>query len=213
MKGEGSARSKSDALKKAGAIVPPTFGALGPAIKETYQELLKSGFVVVGVGGGGIPVVRESGGRLRGVEAVIDKDLALMHMMASWLEKLSRDGKRLKPKEVVAEFDNYLHDELDMMHEAANASQLRRNFTGSPLLYVPEVHFDLTRRNVMVMERIRGVQISDTRKTAPGLRALDKWAVRLGGGRKRSVCGSPNRSPSCWHKWIPAAGAGGIHGR
>jgi ubiquinone biosynthesis protein len=62
---------------------------------------------------------------------------------------------------VVGEYDKTIMDELDLLREAANAAQLRRNFTDSPLLYVPEVHFDLTRRNVMVMERIRGVQISD----------------------------------------------------
>jgi ubiquinone biosynthesis protein len=61
---------------------------------------------------------------------VIEKDLSLMRMMAGWVEKLSADGKRLKPREVVAEFDKYLHDELDLVREAANAAQLRRNMAG-----------------------------------------------------------------------------------
>ncbi len=62
-----------------------------------------------------------------GMLKVIDKDLELMHTMATWLDRLSTDGKRLKPREVVAEFDKYLHDELDLVREASNATQLRRN--------------------------------------------------------------------------------------
>jgi ubiquinone biosynthesis protein len=66
-----------------------------------------------------------------GMLPVIEKDLSLMRMMAGWVESLSADGKRLKPREVVAEFDNYLHDELDLVREAANAAQLRRNMAGA----------------------------------------------------------------------------------
>ncbi len=62
-----------------------------------------------------------------GMKTVIDKDLALMHTMAGWVENLSADGKRLKPRQVVAEFDDDLHDELDLVREASNAAQLRRN--------------------------------------------------------------------------------------
>jgi ubiquinone biosynthesis protein len=68
-----------------------------------------------------------------GMLPVIDKDLSLMRMMAGWVESLSADGKRLKPREVVAEFDKYLHDELDLVREAANAAQLRRNMQGLDL--------------------------------------------------------------------------------
>ena len=71
---------------------------------------------------------------------VIAHDLALLNTFALLLEKLWRDGRRLKPREVVREFAKYLYDELDLMREAANASQLRRNFANSPLLIVPEVH-------------------------------------------------------------------------
>jgi ubiquinone biosynthesis protein len=95
-----------------------------------------------------------------GIEPVIDHDLALLQVAASLLETLWVDGPRLKPREVVAEFDKYLHDELDLMREAANCSQLRRNFAGSDLLMVPEVHWDWCLRNVMVMERMHGIQIS-----------------------------------------------------
>jgi len=92
--------------------------------------------------------------------SVIEHDLALMDSAAMLLEKLWSDGKRLKPREVVAEFAKYLRDELDLMREAANASQLRRNFTDSKLLIVPEVHWDFCTSTVMVMERMHGTPIS-----------------------------------------------------
>jgi ubiquinone biosynthesis protein len=91
---------------------------------------------------------------------VIDKDLALMRMMAGWLEKLSADGKRLKPREVVAEFDKYLHDELDLVREAANAAQLRRNMQGLDLVLIPEMYWDYCQPEVIVMERMKGLPIS-----------------------------------------------------
>ena len=73
---------------------------------------------------------------------VIEKDLSLMRMMAGWMERLSADGRRLKPREVVAEFDKYLHDELDLVREAANAAQLRRNMEGLNLVLIPEMFWD-----------------------------------------------------------------------
>jgi ubiquinone biosynthesis protein len=91
---------------------------------------------------------------------VIEKDLALMRMMAGWLERLSADGKRLKPREVVAEFDKYLHDELDLLREASNAAQLRRNMAGLELVLIPEMIWDWCRSDVMVMERMHGVPIN-----------------------------------------------------
>ncbi len=91
---------------------------------------------------------------------VIEKDLSLMRMMAGWVEKLSTDGKRLKPREVVAEFDKYLHDELDLVREASNAAQLRRNMQGLDLVLIPEMFWDYCHTEVMVMERMHGVQIN-----------------------------------------------------
>lgn len=91
---------------------------------------------------------------------VIDKDLSLMRMMAGWVERLSADGKRLKPREVVAEFDKYLHDELDLLREAANAAQLRRNMQGLDLVLIPEMLWDYCHTEVMVMERMDGVPIN-----------------------------------------------------
>ena len=91
---------------------------------------------------------------------VIEKDLSLMRMMAGWVEKLSADGKRLKPREVVAEFDKYLHDELDLLREAANAAQLRRNMAGLDLVLIPEMFWDYCHTEVMVMERMHGLPIN-----------------------------------------------------
>ncbi len=91
---------------------------------------------------------------------VIDHDLGLLEAAAGLLEKLLIDGKRLRPREVVAEFSKTLHDELDLMREAANCSQLRRNFAQSSLLIVPEVYWDFCETGVMVMERMEGVPIN-----------------------------------------------------
>jgi len=99
-----------------------------------------------------------------GVHQAIDKDIALMRVIAGWVERWWSDGPRLKPREVVAEFDKHLHDELDLMREAANASQLRRNFAGSPLLMVPEMFWDYCAESVIVMERMTGIPISQTQR-------------------------------------------------
>jgi ubiquinone biosynthesis protein len=97
-----------------------------------------------------------------GMRRIIDEDVALMHIAAGWVERLWADGRRLKPREVVAEFDKYLHDELDLMREAANASQLRRNFAESDLLLVPEMYWDYCSEAVIVMQRMHGIPISRT---------------------------------------------------
>jgi len=99
-----------------------------------------------------------------GMLPVIDKDLGLMRMMAGWIEGLSADGKRLKPREVVAEFDKYLHDELDLVREASSAAQLRRNMAGLELVLIPEMYWDYCRAEVIVMERMKGVPISQTER-------------------------------------------------
>ena len=95
-----------------------------------------------------------------GMLEVIDQDLTLLHTLARWVDRLSADGKRLKPREVVAEFDGYLHDELDLVREAANATQLRRNMDGLNLVLVPEMVWELCTPSVMVMQRMQGVPIS-----------------------------------------------------
>lgn len=92
---------------------------------------------------------------------VIEQDLALMRMGAAWIERLFSDGKRLKPREVIAEFDKYLHDELDLMREAANSSQLGRNFQNSKMLIVPKVFYDFCSSSVLTIEWMDGTPISD----------------------------------------------------
>ncbi len=99
-----------------------------------------------------------------GMLSAIDKDLGLMRLMAGWVEGLSADGKRLKPREVVAEFDKYLHDELDLVREASSAAQLRRNMEGLQLVLIPEMLWDYCTTEVLVMERMDGVPISQTER-------------------------------------------------
>ena len=105
-----------------------------------------------------------------GMHAAIKKDLALLKLIANWIERFSADGRRLKPNEVVAEFDRILHDELDLLREASNCALLRRNFPpGSArgnLLHVPEVFWDYCRESVFVMERMKGIPISDVARLA-----------------------------------------------
>lgn len=95
-----------------------------------------------------------------GLEPVIEKDIALLRLVAFLAESLSADGRRLHMRDVVEEYRHTIFDELDLLREAANASQLRRNFQGSEMLYVPEVHWDYCRRDVMVMERIFGIPVT-----------------------------------------------------
>lgn len=116
------------------------------------------------------------------MEGVIEHDIALLETLAGFLEKVWSDGKRLKPKEVVGEFAKYLYDELDLMREAANASQLRRNFKDSKLLLVPEVYWDYCTTTVMVMDRMHGLPISqNTALLAAGidLSALSRAGVEI----------------------------------
>jgi len=110
-----------------------------------------------------------------GISAIINEDLALLDAGASLIEWLWADGKRLRPHDVVAEFAKHLEVELDLLREASNASQLRRNFADSPLLIVPEVHWDYCTSEVMVMERMHGTPISQVAE----LRARDIDIPRL----------------------------------
>ena len=95
-----------------------------------------------------------------GIERVIEHDLALMRTAASLIERLWKDGRRLRPREVVGEFARTVRDELDLMREAANCSMLRRNFRHSRLLCVPEIYWDWCASEVLVMERMVGIPIS-----------------------------------------------------
>ena len=122
------------------------------SIAQVHFAVLKNGREVA------VKVLRP--GMLR----AIDDDIALLHRMAQWVERSGDDGKRLKPREVVAEFDTYLHDELDLVREAANSAQLRRNMGGLALVEIPEMYWDWCTSNVMVMQRMNGIPISQTER-------------------------------------------------
>lgn len=96
-----------------------------------------------------------------GIEHNLRSDVQLLHTLAEWAEKLSPLARRLRPREIVAEYEKVLFDELDMMREGANAAQLRRNWLGSELIYHPLVFWDFTRPRVLVMERIFGLSIRE----------------------------------------------------
>ena len=116
------------------------------------------------------------------IRAVIANDVALLDVGATLIELLWSDGRRLKPHEVVAEFARHLEDELDLMREASNASQLRRNFEGSPLLLVPEVYWDYCSNEVMVMQRMRGTpvsQVAQLRAQGVNIPALARAGVEI----------------------------------
>ena len=117
-----------------------------------------------------------------GMREVIEQDLTLLHTLAAWVERLSADGRRLKPREVVAEFDGYLHDELDLVREAANATQLRRNMDGLGLVMIPEMVWDLCTESVIVMQRMKGVPISQIerlREAGVDLKKLSRDGVTI----------------------------------
>ena len=122
------------------------------SVAQVHAATLHSGHKIV------LKVIRPH------IENVIEQDVKLMHLLARIIEKFTSDGKRLRPVEVVEDYRNTIFDELNLMREAANASQLKRNFSGARyrrLLYVPEVYWEFTRQNVMAMERIDGIQVTD----------------------------------------------------
>jgi ubiquinone biosynthesis protein len=119
------------------------------SIAQVHGAKLHSGEDVV------VKVIRPN------LEKTINKDIAMMMAAAKLVERYAKDGKRLRPVDVIEDYRHTIFGELDLISEAANASQLRRNFNDSDLLYVPEVHWDYCRDNVMVMERIYGTPIGD----------------------------------------------------
>ncbi|MBU2157969.1 MAG: ubiquinone biosynthesis regulatory protein kinase UbiB [Gammaproteobacteria bacterium] len=119
------------------------------SVAQVHAAQLKSGEEVV------VKVIRP------GLKPVIEQDIAWLFLLAKLAERASADARRLRPVEVVSDYEKTIYDELDLLREAANASQLRRNFEGSPLLYVPQVYWDYCRPKVLVMERIYGIQVTD----------------------------------------------------
>jgi ubiquinone biosynthesis protein len=117
-----------------------------------------------------------------GMREVITRDIEVLHALARLADRYSTEGRRLRPVEVVKEYEKTILDELDLMREAANATQLKRNFAGNPMLHVPAVYFDLCRTNVMVMERIRGIPIGDVarlRELGTDMRKLSENGVAI----------------------------------
>ena len=96
-----------------------------------------------------------------GIEKVIERDLQLLYQLARLADRHWPNARRLRPLEVVDDYDKTIHDELDMMREGANASQLRSNFLDSDMIYVPQIYWDHSCREVLVMERVEGIPIRD----------------------------------------------------
>ncbi len=119
------------------------------SIAQVHTAKLKNGKSVI------VKVVRPD------IIKTIKRDIGLLFIIAELAERYWNEGKRLRPIEVVTEYEKTIIDELDLMREAANASQIRRNFLNSKLLYIPEIYWPHTRKNVMVMERISGIRVSD----------------------------------------------------
>jgi len=140
------------------------------SVAQVHRARLKTGEAVA------VKVLRP------GIERVIGEDVRLLDGFALLIERLWWDGRRLKPREVVAEFAKHLDDELDLIREAANCSQLRRNFLGSSQLAVPEVHWDYCASSVMVMSWMDGVPISrvdELRRRGVDIPALARAGVEI----------------------------------
>ena len=140
------------------------------SVAQVHCATLHSGEQVV------VKVVRPD------IEPVIREDLALMYTLARLAAKFHPDGRRLRPVEVVADYELVILDELDMGREAANTSQLRRNFEDNKLLYVPKVYWDYTCRNVLTMERISGIPVTDVdalRARGTDLKLLGERGVEI----------------------------------
>ena len=119
------------------------------SVAQVHAATLKDGKAVV------VKVIRP------GISRVIRQDVALLYLLARLMQAIWTEGRRLRPVEVVHEYEQTIFDELDLRKEAANGSQLRRNFESSPVLYVPEIFWDHTRQQVLVMERIHGIPVAD----------------------------------------------------
>ena len=119
------------------------------SMAQVHAATLKSGEDVV------VKILRPN------MRKIIEQDLAILKTIANLADRYWPESKRFKPKEIVQEFERSLFDELDLQREAANGGQLRRNFSHSTLLYIPEIYWDYVRENVLVMERIYGIPVSD----------------------------------------------------
>ena len=138
-----------------GASIEEVFSEFTPtpmasaSVAQVHSAKLISGEEVV------VKVIRP------GIKRKIIADLKLLHLLARWFEKYSSTGRRLHAKQVIADYQTTLFNELDLRIEAANTSQLKRNFENNPILYVPSVHWELCRKRVMLQEKIKGIPIGD----------------------------------------------------
>lgn len=140
------------------------------SIAQVHAAQLKTGEDVV------VKIIRP------GIEKTIRHDIAVLELAATLIEKCWKQGKRLRATDVVSEFKTTIFDELDLSREAANASQLRRNFSHSKMMYVPKIYWEFTRDRVMTQERIYGVQISDVaqfKKRGVNLKKLAEYGVEI----------------------------------
>jgi ubiquinone biosynthesis protein len=150
--GEAARRLVEEAL---GQPVAAAFSAFDPepmasaSVAQVHAATLTDGTQVV------VKVVRP------GIDKVIAEDLELLRLVADLLESHSTDARRLHLREIIADYERTILQELDLLHEAHNTARLRANFADSPLLYVPRVYWDLTRGNVLVLERVYGIPIGD----------------------------------------------------
>ncbi len=144
------------------AILEANYGRPLREVFQSFEDLPVASASVAQVHFAVLPDGRHAAVKILrpGIKRVIAHDIALLKVAADLMEKLWADGRRLKPKLVVEEFEKYLSDELDLTREAANASQLKRNFATSKLLLVPEMYWDFCSENVMVMERMLGTPVN-----------------------------------------------------
>jgi len=186
----------ADELAKLQDRVPPFPGAVARAIVESaygrpvseafsqFEETPLAAASIAQVHAARLPDGKEVVVKVLrpDMRELIERDLEVLYALAELAHTYWREGRRLRPREIVAEYEKTVIDELDLMREAANASQLKRNFAGSDLLYVPEVYWDYCRLDVMVMERIHGIPISDMerlRAAGTDIRVLAENGVRI----------------------------------
>jgi len=178
--------------KVARAIIEAAYGRTAEQVFSAFEETPLAAASIAQVHAAELrPEVALNGAKTRevvvkvlrpGMHAIIARDLEVLRELAHFAERNWEGSRRLKPVEIVSEYEKTILDELDLMREAGNASQLRRNFEASPLLYVPAVHWDFCRHGVMVMERIRGVQISNMarlREAGTDIRRLAENGVEI----------------------------------
>ncbi|HEY1090132.1 MAG TPA: ubiquinone biosynthesis regulatory protein kinase UbiB [Burkholderiaceae bacterium] len=165
--------------------------AFGKPLDQVFVEFDHTPVASASIAQVHFAIMRDRKGALRevavkvlrpGMLPTIEQDLGLMRMVATWVQRASAEAKRLKPLEVVAEFDKYLHDELDLVREAASAAQLRRNMEGLDLVLIPEMFWDYCMPEVIVMERMKGIPIGQTarlREAGVDLRKLARDGVTI----------------------------------